>query len=93
MCRIKGSRFESSTLHQEVLASGGGFQGSEIWRTYKALAAPSTVCDGHLAGLSGLLRRSATARLWPQNSVSQMHRLDLVRQRASDNLTAPPISD
>jgi hypothetical protein len=68
--------------------SGGGFQGSEISRPYKALAGPSTVCDGHQAGLSGLLRRNATASLWRQNSVSQMRRLDVMRQRASDNLTA-----
>jgi hypothetical protein len=48
----KRRRFESPLLHQEVLVSGGGFQGFEISRPYKLLVGPSAVCDGHLAGLS-----------------------------------------
>jgi hypothetical protein len=33
-----GQRFESPQLHQEVLISGGGFQGSEISRPFNGLA-------------------------------------------------------
>ena len=44
---------EDCVRHQAVRTSGGGFRGSEIVRHYKALAGPSTVCGGNLAGLSG----------------------------------------
>ena len=45
--------FESISLHQEVRASDGSFPDPKILRHYKALAGPSRVSGGYLAGLSG----------------------------------------
>src|SRR6202030_3900458 len=84
-CRSPGA--QSPQLHQEVLVSGGGSQGSEISRPYKALAWSRAVCDDHLAGLSA-------ARAWTRRRVSgrkipfpKSALVGLARQPASETWT------
>jgi hypothetical protein len=82
--KCRGQGFDSPQLHQEVLVSGGGSQGYEISRIYKALARSSAVCDGHLTGLSasrGWTRRRVSGRKipFPKSAL-----VGLAKQRASE---------
>ncbi len=76
--------------HQVVRASDGSFPGSTILRHYKALAWPSTVCGGYLAGSSGLC---AGMPLGVSGRKIPFPKCALVGPSEATILTAAPISN
>ena len=59
---------EDCVRHQVVRTSGGGFRSSKIVGHYKGLEWPSTVYDGHFAGLPavcGRMRPKVSGRKFP----------------------------